>query len=64
MIVQSPRADSLLNVSSTEIRSQLCLAVCSCVYIVDTVLPGKNDDLEEDTWSCTSGSKPKTFSYF
>lgn len=49
MIVQSPRADSLLNVSSTEIRSQLCLAVCSCVDIVHTVLPGKNDDLEEDT---------------
>lgn len=49
MIVQSPRADSLLNVNSTEIRSQVCLAVCSCADIADTVLPGKNNDLEEDT---------------
>lgn len=49
MIVQSPRADSLLNVNSTEIRSQLCLAECSCVDIADTVLSGKNADLEEDT---------------
>lgn len=49
MIVQSPRADSLLNVNSTEIRSQVCLAVCSCVDIAGTVLPGKSDDLKEDT---------------
>lgn len=63
MIVQSPPADSLLNVSSTEIRSQLCLAVCSGVDIVDTVLPGKNDDLEEDT--CVAHQAlSKTFSYF
>ena len=49
MLVRSPRADSLLNMNSTEIRSQLCLAECSCVDIADTVLPGKNADLEEDT---------------
>ena len=63
MIVQSPRADSLLNVNSTEIRSQLCLAECSCVDIADTVLSGKNADLEEDTWVAHQALS-KTFSYF
>ena len=63
MIVQSPRADSLLNVNSTEIRSQVCLAVCSCVDIAGTVLPGKSDDLKEDTWDAHQALS-KTFSYF
>ena len=49
MIAQSPWADILLNVNSTEIRPQVCLAVCSNVDIADTVLPGKKDGLEVRT---------------